>query len=491
MARSVVIGAGMGGLAAAIDLARGGDEVLVLEKQAAVGGKMRNVMVGSSAIAGGPTVFTMRWIFEQLFADCGDDLADHLTLVPAEILARHAWRAGGNLDLFADIDRSTDAIGAFAGAADARGFQRFCAKSAAIYHTLARDFMAAQRPSPLELVRRGGWRNIPSLMATGAARSLWRGLGDYFQDPRLRQLFARYATYVGASPFLAPATLMLIAHVELDGVWLVKGGIQQVARALSGLAEQQGAKFRFGCEVSEILAERGMVSGLRLLDGEVIKADHVIFNGDLAALPDGQRPLPKILPAERSLSAITWCLTGQSEGFPLAHHNVFFGEDYAEEFDAIFRRREICAAPTVYLCAQDRGEASDWDGSGAERFLALINAPADGDHRPLSPAKLAEQQEHAFRLMAECGLTLRIEQQIVTAPVDFHLLFPATGGALYGRANHGAMGSFKRAGALSALPGLYLAGGSVHPGAGIPMAAMSGRLAAARRFAARDQGASG
>ena len=478
----MVVGAGIGGLAAAADLARQGAAVTVVERASAPGGKMRRVQAGTASIDAGPTVFTMRHVFEGLFADAGERLADHLDLVPASLLARHAWRAGGRLDLHADVAQSADAIGTFAGAAEARAYLDLCARSADIYRTLAGPFIAGQRPSPLDLVRRMGLRGMPALWRTAPMRTLWGALGDHFKDPRLRQLFGRYATYVGASPWQAPATLMLIAHVEQDGVWLVRGGMHRVAQAVRGLAERQGAAFRFGAEVSEVLVERGRVAGVSLQCGERIEADAVVFNGDISALPGAQRPVPATPRRSRSLSAVTWCLQARTSGFDLAHHNVFFAEDYAEEFDAIFRRRAIASAPTVYVCAQDRGEAGGAVDGAPERLLALVNAPADGDMAPLGPAALDELGGQTFGLLEACGLVVdrQAKASVVTTPAEFHGLFPATGGALYGRANHGVTGSFRRAGSAGRVPGLYLAGGSVHPGPGVPMAALSGRLAAAR-----------
>jgi len=482
----VVVGAGMGGLAAAADLARRGAEVTVLERAATVGGKMRQVQAGGAGVDAGPTVFTMRWIFEGLFADAGERIEDRLDLVPADILARHAWRRGGRLDLFADIARSAEAIGDFAGAADARGYLDFCARSADIHRTLVGPFIATERPSPLDLVNRVGWGRLDALFRTAPWRTMWSALGQHFRDARLRQLFGRYATYCGCSPFLAPATLMLVAHVEQDGVWLIRGGMVRVAEALQALGERQGARFRCGAHVAEILVQDGRAAGVRLADGEHIEADAVVFNGDVAALARGmvgeapRRSVPDTPDAARSLSAVTWCTHVPTSGFPLTHHNVFFAEDYAEEFDAIFRRRSIAAAPTVYICAQDRGTADVPDGA-AERLLLLINAPPDGDRRDFR-SDLPDLASRTLGLLQDCGLRLGLPEAATTptTPTGFDALFPASGGALYGRAGHGAMGTFARAGGITGLPGLYCAGGSVHPGPGIPMAAMSGRLAAAR-----------
>jgi 1-hydroxycarotenoid 3,4-desaturase len=466
----------MGGLAAAADLARRGAAVTVLERAVSPGGKMREVMVGGSPIDGGPTVFTMRWIFEGLFADAGASLEAALPLQKADVLARHAWRAGGRLDLFADIARSADAIGEFAGAAEARGYRAFCARSADIFRTLRGSFIAAERPSPLDLVKRVGFTNIGALLRTAPMKTLWDALGEHFRDQRMRQLFGRYATYCGCSPWLAPATLMLVAHVEQDGVWFVKGGMRRVADAIQRLAESNGAEFRFG------------VAGVALANGEELNADAVVFNGDVAALAQGllgeaPRSAAEDTPrAARSLSAVTWCVKAPTSGFPLVHHNVFFAEDYAAEFEAIFRRRDITATPTVYICAQDREAGPGPTAGTPERMLVLINAPPDGDRRGHSPGEIAELGERGFGLLKACGLEVQRStgDEVVTTPEGFARLFPGSGGALYGRASHGTTGTFARPGAVTRLQGLYLAGGSVHPGPGIPMAAMSGRIAAAR-----------
>lgn len=492
--RIVIVGAGAGGLAAAVDLAREECAVTVLERAPSAGGKLRHVQAGGVGIDAGPTVFTMRWIFEALFADAAARLEDHLELAPLEVLARHAWCGGGRLDLYADMARSAAAIGEFAGAAAARGYLDFCRRSADIYRTLAHTFIAAQRPTAVGLVRRVGLTHLPAMWRTAPLRTLWAALGDHFEDPRLRQLFGRYATYVGSSPWSTPATLMLIAHVEQEGVWRVRGGMRAVAAALQELGAARGARFRFDTHVERIIVRHGRVAGVELSGGERLDADAVVFNGDAGALgagllgEDARYASPRTAAAARSLSALTWCIRGRPEGFALAHHNVFFADDYAEEFRCIFERRGIPRTPTVYLCAQDRAEpasaappAGPADGQ-PERLLLLINAPADGDRIPLDAQAVAGCEADMRSVLARCGLSIAAEpgDQVATTPSEFHTLFPGTGGALYGRATHGPMASFQRPGAASRVPGLYFAGGSVHPGPGVPMAVMSGRLAAER-----------
>lgn len=485
----IIVGAGVGGLAAAIDLAARGLDVEVLERAGAPGGKMRALQVDGVEVDGGPTVFTMRWIFDSLFASAGRRLEDELELCPATTLARHAWRAGGRLDLYADVERSAQAIGEFAGAADARGYLEFCRRSAGIYRTLRDTFIARQRPSLPGLVWQVGPHRLDALLRLGSMQTLWSALAGHFRDPRLRQLFGRYATYCGSSPLTAPATLMLVAHVEQDGVWQVRGGMRRVAQALRRVGESRGARFRFGCEVAELRVEGGRVVGVATAEGERLHADAVVFNGDVSALGTGRLgeaargAAPATAPAARSLSATTWCLHAATAGFPLEHHNVFFAEDYAREFRSIFSAREVVDAPTVYVCAQDRGAAANAAvAAGArERLLVLVNAPPDGDRAAFDLAWLEARRRDAFALLRACGLEVDNDGRdgVATSPAGFEALFPSSGGALYGPINAGPLASFRRQGARTRLPGLFVAGGSVHPGPGIPMAAMSGRLAAA------------
>jgi 1-hydroxycarotenoid 3,4-desaturase len=483
--RVVVVGAGVGGLVAALELAHGGADVTLVESASEPGGKMRRVAVGDAWLDAGPTVFTMRWVFDELFADLGLALGDHLALQPLRVLARHAWSAGERLDLHADVAEAAQAIGEFAGAAEARGFVAFVERARRIYRTLEAPFMRSSRTSPLGLAWRAGWRGLPGLLGISPFATLWGELGAHFADPRLRQLFGRYATYCGASPFEAPATLMLVAHVEQEGVWCVDGGMHRVAQVLAAQARSAGATLRYGCAAAAIETAGGRACGVRLADGEVLPADAVVFNGDPAALAagllggDARRAVAPLPPARRSLSALTWNLLARTEGFPLLRHTVFFSPDYRAEFDRLRGERRLPETPTVYVCAQDRGD----DGrapDGAERLLCLVNAPADGDHHPLTPQEIASCQQRTFSHLASCGLQVWLDPAatLVTTPTDFHRLFPGTGGALYGQASHGWRASFTRPAAATSVPGLVLAGGSTHPGPGVPMAALSGRLAA-------------
>ena len=489
--RVIVVGAGVGGLACAAELAANGFDVLVLERGATPGGKLREVVAGGRPMDAGPTVFTMRWVFEELFAACGGSLPAALPLSRLETLARHAWNEHERLDLHADLERSVDAIAAFASPAEGRRYRAFCTRAADIYRTLEAPFLRASRPTPVSLSARAGWRGLPGLLRISPFATLHSELARCFDDPRLVQLFARYATYCGSSPYLAPATLMLVAHVEKEGVWSVDGGMKRIAEALAGLVRTAGGRVRCDANVAEIVVAGGRATGVRLAsagtgDTEFIAADAVVFNGDVAALgagllgraaADAARRVP---PEKRSLSAITWNGIGSSRGFALHRHNVFFGSDYAAEFRAIFQHGGLPADPTVYVCAQDRNDGGPASADG-ERFLCLVNASARGDGAPLAPQEITRCRLHMNAVLTRCGLSLELDpvQTVTTTPSDFARLYPGSGGALYGQASHGWAASFSRPGARSKLPGLYLAGGTVHPGPGVPMAALSGRQAAA------------
>ena len=484
--RVVVVGAGVAGLVAALDLAARGLDVCVLGRASTPGGKMREVNITGARLDAGPTVFTMRSVFEQIFADAGASFADHVALRPLEILARHAWSAQERLDLFSDVHRSADAIGAFAGLAEARGYLQFCADARRIYQTLDRSFIHAARPGLIDLVRAAGFAGLGNLWQIRPFTSMWQALGQRFRDRRLQQLFGRYATYCGSCPFLAPATLMLVAHVEQDGVWSVEGGMHRLVTALAHVAMQRGARFRYSADAVDVIFRRERITGVKLATGEQVHADHVIVNADIAAAASGRLgpaaagAVRRVPNAARSLSAVTWSLVAQTGGFPLLRHNVFFSDDYAAEFDDIFYHERLPAAPTVYVCAQDRDDRPR-AGAAAERLLCLINAPPSGDSHNSQAAEIEQCEERTFNRLAHLGLLVerRPETTVMTTPADFERLFPGTGGALYGPATHGWRASFRRAGARSRVPGLYFAGGSTHPGPGVPMAALSGRLAAA------------
>lgn len=478
--QTVVIGAGIGGLTCALLLAARGKKVVVVEKEAGPGGKARQLDVDGALIDAGPTVFTMRSVFDSIFAEAGADIEDHLALRKADLLARHAWDSEARLDLYADFERSCDAVGVFAGAKAERGFRSFSKEAKRIFDILDKPFLRDSKCYPPELMWRIGLWRVKALIDIRPYESLWKVLKEHFDDPRLLQLFGRYTTYCGSSPFQTPATLMLISHVEQQGVWAIDGGMNALVAALEKLAQRKGVVFHYGQPVAAVSQKDRRVTGVDLADGNHLPASRVVFNGDPAALAEGllgsgvtaaTRRVPE---KARSLSAMVWLAKTQSNGFELDHHNVFFGPDYQGEFRD-FANGTPPAQPTAYVCALDR---ADGRPAGPERLQIIVNAPANGDRKTYSEREKEECTANMLERLRRCGLELDspLTHRLVT-PSDFATLFPATGGALYGRASHGWAASFLRPGSRTAIRGLYLAGGATHPGAGVPMAALSGKLA--------------
>ncbi len=441
---------------------------------------MRTVPSDAGPVDAGPTVLTMRHQFDALFALDGERLEDYVDIRAEPLLARHWWRDGSSLDLVQDVEANRSAIAQLCGEKDARAFVRFHRRAAALFSAFEGPMMEAANPSVLRL----GMATLrhPALISVlWPWLSLKRSLAGQFSDPRLRQLFGRYSTYVGGVPSLTPALLQLIWQAEAAGVWCVQGGLYKLADALLALAERHGVRPRFGSTVERIERQDDRVAAAHLSDGRRIVCDAVVFNGDPMALKLGLlgEGLTSAIPASavtpRSLSARVWAFAAVPGGPNLAHHNVFFGRDPELEFGPITTGLPP-EDPTLYVCAQDRLGTPAPDGR-LERFEIIENAaPSDRYDK-----KEKDQcRTRVFTQLAEHGLTFtpRPMENALTVPGEFHALYPASFGSLYGRSPHGMTASLKRPRARTSIKGLYLAGGGAHPGAGIAMATLSGLHAA-------------
>ncbi|MEO1102422.1 MAG: phytoene desaturase family protein [Pseudomonadota bacterium] len=474
--RAIVIGGGFGGLSAAFRLQAAGVSTTLIERQDCVGGKARNHPVGPHAIPGGPTVLTLREVFDDLFAVVGERLEDHVEVAPLEILAHHRWSPDERLDLYRDVDDSADAVEAFAGKTEADGYRRFVADASRIFSTIEEPFIKAPKPDLFAIARAVGPLGAHKIKPFD---TMWSAICRHFRDPRLRQLFGRYASYCGASPFQAPATLMLVAHAEQRGVWAIDGGTAALAKAIAARFQRMGGDVLTGVEAREIVVERRAVCGVETDGAGRLPADTVVFNGDPAALRGGllgQRVTSTgfaMVPRTRTLSAVTLCASVVSET-PLAYHTVAFSRDYPAEFDALFKRREMPEEPTIYVCTPDPPTGAD----GRQGILIVMNAPADGDTKDYGEEDIARCQQQAMATLSRCGLNIDFKETCATTPSDFADFLPGTGGAIYGRTSHGWTASFQRPAPRTKVRGLYLAGGSVHPGPGAPMASLSGQMAA-------------
>ena len=485
MPRDVVIGAGVGGLCAAIALASAGRNVTVIEAQAHLGGKIRSLPSDAGPVDTGPTVLTLPDVFETLFARAGARLADYVTLIPQPILARHFWQGGAQLDLYTDTAANADAIGRFAGAGAARDYQRFDRLTRAMYEAFDAPMMRAGKPRLGAIALAAAQRPAiwPALLPQ---MTLARWLAGQFSDPRLVQLFGRYATYVGGAPQKSPAVLALVWQAEAAGVWAVQGGMAALAAGLARLARDKGVQFRCGIAAQQIMVQNGRAVAVHLADGSEIMARSLTYNGDPAALTKGllgqmaQGAVRQSATQPRSLSAYVWAFAAQinPDAPDLIHHNVFFGGNPAHDFGAI-ARGEMARDPTLYICAQDR---SSGDAPvAAERFEIIMNAAPLQAGVPPNPDETDQCQTEMLTQLSRFNLRFQTPpaRAALTTPQGWETLFPASMGAIYGRSPQSLLAPMLRPTAQTRIKGLFLAGGGAHPGAGVPMAALSGQHAAA------------
>lgn len=477
-----IIGAGIGGLSTALRLAHAGARVSVFERHGTPGGKMRTVPSVAGPVDAGPTVLTMKHVFEALFAETGSALSDHVTLTQENTLARHFWRDGTTLDLRADTDASRDQVEQTFGRKAAREFTTFHTQTAKLFEAFDAPMMRTAAPSLMSMTAQI-MRRPHLIPAMAPHRTMAQNLARQFSEPKLAQLFGRYATYVGGRPDASPALLSLIAYAESQGVWHVAAGMHRLACAIADRAAALGARFHYNAHVRRIDMEDGQPTALITEDAR-IPVDAICFNGDPRAIAIGMLgdEVASAVDAEttspRSLSACVHSFAAKATGVDLAAHNVFFCNDPATEFGPI-AQGNIPQDATLYVCAQDRfGGQTPTD---IERFEIIMNAPPVADRTALT----AEEKDTCHtRIMAQLqSFGLRFSPtpppDSLTMPQGFAAMFPASNGALYGRSPHGMMAAFKRPTVRSRMPGLYLVGGGVHPGAGIPMATLCGAHAAA------------
>ena len=475
-----VVGAGIGGLVSALKLASDGFEVKVFEGSDYPGGKIRTLESASGPVNIGPTVLTMLSIFQSLFKEVGENIFDHLELKEQKILARHWWSDGTKFDLLANKDDACDEVQRVFGAKAREQYIKFFHSTKEMFDCFEQPIMKSSSPSALEILKAicKKPKIIPALVPF---LTLEKYLKSKFSETKLQQLFGRYSTYVGGSPLHSPALMALVWQAEARGVWTVEGGISSVARAIEKMAIDRGVEFIYGHRVTEIQKSNFLVDKISLDDGTSHEADAVIFNGDPRALATGllgdnlQNIAGITRDANRSLSANVWGFESNIINKNLAHHNVFFSDKVNSEFYEI-EKGQIPLDPTLYICAQDREKPNK--AQKTERFEIILNAP------PLSKRKPNKEdfkicKSVTLERFKNFGLNFQVdlERKNLTTPKDFNILFPASEGSLYGQSPHGLMATFQRPKSVTSVANLFLVGGGIHPGAGVPMATLSALLA--------------
>ncbi|MFI5914950.1 phytoene desaturase family protein [Dactylosporangium sp. NPDC051541] len=478
MAAVIVIGAGVGGLSVAARLAAAGHKVTVFEQAETVGGKLGRRTVATDAgtfkFDTGPSLFTLPQVAAELFSAIG---ADGLELVPLDPIVRHHFPDGSTLDSATGdgfAARIEKAFGAEA-AADWRGLWK---RAGRVWATSWRHVLTSPVDSPRQLAGLA-WR-LGDLAAIAPGRTL-RGLGrSHLRDPRLRMLLERYATYTGADPRRAPAALLAIPYAELEfGGWYLRGGLGTLADALLARCEALGVRVVTGTAIRSVLVEGSRAAGVVLADraGTEVRADVVVANADALQVYRELLPRPRLARklAARSLGGFVLLLGVRGRTPGLAHHTVFFPRDYDAEFDAIFGTPPAPVAdPTVFVTAADDPLVRP---DGHEGWFVLVNAAPQG---PVDwPAVKDAYADRVLAVLAARGFDVRdrlLFREVLT-PADLEAATRSPGGAIYGTASHG-LGGLLRPPNRAPLPGLFLVGGSVHPGGGLPLVMLSAKIVA-------------
>jgi phytoene desaturase len=471
-----VVGGGIGGLAAAIRLAAAGHEVTLLERAATLGGKLSARTRDGFGFETGPSLLTLPSVFDDLLALAGRSLASACAPVRLDPAISYRFADGSGFATRAKAQATVAAVEAFS-PGSGRAWQRFADRGARVWEVSSRTFFAGPMESPLGLARR---LHRPSdLVAIDPLPTLAARAARTFADPRLRQWASRYATYAGSSPYRAPATLSCIPWLEQSfGCWYLTGGLQTLAAALEAAARDLGVSIRTGADVSTVLSRAGRVAGVTVArTGETVNADVVVSDVDATHLYTDLIPnqgrLRRVRRAGLSSSGfvVLAAVDGHTPG--LAHHNVSFSADYRREFADIFERGEPPADPTIYACVSavtDTAQAPP----GCENWFVLVNVPAAAE------IDADAYRDHLLGLMADRGWDLsgRVRWTETITPADLEARYRSPGGAIYGSSSNGRRAAFLRAANRGPVAGLYLVGGSAHPGGGLPLVALGARIVA-------------
>lgn len=481
MAEVLIVGGGVGGLSAAIALAGRGVAVALIEAAPVVGGKAGECEVEGVAFDTGPSVLTLPDLLRDLFAEAGQDLDDHVTLIRPDPAFRYTWPDGTCLDVHQDLSATEESVGASLGARAAGEFTAFMRYSARIWDSAAPHFVLVDAPS-IPGVASLGLAGLRAATRIDPFRTMKQAISAQVQDRYLRDVLLRFATYNGSDPSRAPATLNCIAHVEMGlGSYGVEGGMRRLPEAMLRLAQDLGAEVRTSAPVQAIAVDAQGISGIELEGGERLSARHVLVNADVAhlvqaLLPEGVRH-GLTVGAARSTSG--WTAVLKLPRRDRAAHHAHFPADYEGESRDLFRRDRPPVEPTVYLCAQEVAHRrSGWQDH--EPVFVMANAPAEPTGAPRDPSVWEELRARVLARLEQADLSPS-EPEIVweRTPAGLARDFPGSLGALYGAASNSMFSAFQRPpNAVSKIPGLYLASGSAHPGGGLPLCVQSGRLAA-------------
>ncbi len=480
--RVAVIGGGLGALSGAIRLARLGFSVQLFEKNPKVGGKVNEAVLGNYRFDTGASLLTMPFVIDELFDFAGFKRSNYLDFVPIDPICRYFFSDGSVMDASADKTKMKTEIEQLS-PDDVKAYERFLKYAERIHNLTAEIFMFTPIHEFRKLMKPRYFPTLFRLHQIDPFRTVHQSVSRFFSDPRLIQLFDRYATYNGSDPFQAPATLNIIPYVEYElGAYYIKGGMYRLIDALVTVARELDVQIHTSAKVEKICHANKRVSGVQV-NGEKIAADYVLCGADAVIAYDElieghEHRREKLDRLEPSLSGMVF-LWGIKGKYPaLAHHNIIFSSDYNAEFRQIFKHQQVPDEPTIYIAITSKADAAHAPADG-ENWFVLLNMPY------LASGQMWEEEKVRMRSIVldklkRIGLDLadRIEVEQIYTPEDFSELYASNQGSIYGVSSNSKTTAFKRLPNRSRmLDGLYFAGGSVHPGGGIPLVVLSGKMA--------------
>lgn len=474
-----IIGAGLGGLTVACLLAKKGHDVTILEKNKHPGGKINEVRAMGFRFDTGPSLLTMPFILESLFKFCDVDINNYLDIQPVNPICRYFYSNGTRFDCFQDSSLNIAQLQEFA-PDDIEAYQDFLDYSKQLYERTKEAFLF----NPLYGLSDLRSLNITDFFRIDAFKTVAGRVDDMFESTELRQFFKRFTTYNGSSPFQAPATLNVIPHVELAlGGYYLDGGMYSLVTALTRLAGELGVDISYNTDITHINTKGDKISGLTDQSGNRIPADLVVSNSDasetfLHLLDDAQistRKQKHIANLEPSCSGFVMLLGIDTIYEKLSHHNIFFSEDYEKEFSHIFSKKVMPDDPTIYI-ANTSYSNPNHAPEGCSNLFVLVNAPYLSDAYDWQEKKELYSNRVIEKLETHglSDLKNHIVLKNCITPRDFYTKYRSNKGSIYGTSSNSQLSAFMRPRNKSrSVDGLYLVGGSTHPGGGIPLVTLS------------------
>ena len=481
----IVIGAGIGGITAAIHLARRGLNVTVLEKNSRPGGRCDRFSREGHHFDAGPTLMVMPLLYEAEFAALGTSLHEQLDLKRVDPTYHLVFDDGSRLALTSDLKSMQEQLEAFERGSFS-GLLRYMEQGHRHYQVgmeklVNRDFRKASDFFKIE--------HLPLLHKLKPFTNHYRNMSAYFDDPRLKAAFTFQDVYMGLSPFEAPATFSMMPYTELaHGVWYPKGGMYSIVQALVQLAQRAGVTFEYNAAVARIDVNGNQARGVVLSDGRHVQAEAVLANADLPYVY--KELLPVDGKAERlsrkrfscSVISFFWGMDKTYEQLP--PHLLFLADDYRENFDSIIRDLELPANPCLYIHAPARLDPS-MAPEGQDTLIAIVPVGHMSENRRQDWAGIRDRaRQHVFRRLATLGISdvaEHIKFEVNYTPLSWRKRYNLMKGSTHGLChNLTQLGYFRPRNKHSHYRNLYFVGASTHPGTGMPTAMVSGRLAAAR-----------